>query len=93
MTKIVINQCFGGFGLSKRAFEALGLEWDGYGYLKDDWERRDDPALVEVVERLGPAASGPLARLVVVEIPDDVEWEIDDSNGMETIQEKHRAWP
>ncbi len=87
--KIVVNRCYGGFGLSEAAFEALGIPWDGYGYPEI---ARDDPKLVEVVERLGEAANGAHASLRVVEIPDDVEWEIDEYDGVETIHEKHRSW-
>lgn len=53
---------------------------------------RDDPALIRVVEELGKAASGRFAELKVVEIPDDVEWEIDEYDGSEQIAEKHRTW-
>lgn len=55
-------------------------------------ENRSDPALVQVVEELGKVASGRLSELVVVDIPDDVEYEIDDYDGLETIREKHRTW-
>jgi hypothetical protein len=93
--KIVVNRCFGGFSLSQEAFEALGLIYDGYGYLNIDpgsHMERNDPRLVEVVERLGDRANGRHAELVVVEIPDDVNWEIHDYDGMETVREKHRSW-
>ena len=41
--KIVINGCFGGFGLSEAAFKELGVTWDGYGYME---LTRNDPRLV-----------------------------------------------
>ena len=56
-------------------------------------DKRDDPALVEVVEELGDAANGQLARLEIVEIPDDVEWQIEEYDGIEWVAEKHRTWP
>ena len=88
--KVVINRCYGGFGLSKKAYEFMGLEWDGYGYeFEDD---RTNSKLVECVETLGSEADGECADLKVVEIPDDVDWEIDDYDGVETIHEKHRTW-
>lgn len=37
-------------------------------------------------------ASGRLAELEVVEIPDGTDWEIDDYDGVETIHEKHQSW-
>ena len=53
---------------------------------------RYDPDLVEVVERMGKAANGPHAELGVVEVPDDVDWEIDDYDGSEWVAERHRTW-
>lgn len=53
---------------------------------------RADPLLVQAVEELGVEADGQHARLKVVEIPDGVDYEIDDYDGVETIHEKHRVW-
>jgi hypothetical protein len=53
---------------------------------------RSDKYLVQVVEELGKKANGKHAKLVVVKIPNNVKWEIDDYDGMETIHEKHRTW-
>jgi hypothetical protein len=91
MTKIVINQCYGGYRLSGTAYEFLSLPWDGFGYAFD--RDRANPDLVRCVETLGSAASGTLANLKVVEIPDDVEWQIDEHQGIESIHEVHRSWP
>jgi hypothetical protein len=55
-------------------------------------EARTCPKLVQVVEELGDAASGAFAELEVVEIPDDVNWQIDEYDGKETIREKSREW-
>lgn len=88
---IVINRCFGGFSLSEEAYEYLGLKWDGYGHAY--YDKRDNSKLVECVETLGSEqASGVFARLKVVYIPDDVEWEISNYDGMETVREKSRSW-
>lgn len=54
--------------------------------------KRDDEILVQVVKELGSEANGQHANLKVVKIPSDVEWEIDNYDGMETIEEKHRKW-
>lgn len=92
--KVVINRCYGGYSLSQEAYEYLGLEWTndwadcGYAY-KDD---RTNPDLVACVESLGEKANGAFAKLRVVEIPDDVEWEIEEYDGSEWIAEKHRVW-
>ena len=53
---------------------------------------RDDPALVQVVEEMGAVANGRYADLAVVEIPDNVAWQIEESDGLEHIAEKHRTW-
>ncbi len=90
--KVVINDCFGGFGLSKEAYEYLGLEWDGFGFLSGYDIERNDPKLVECVETLGEKANGTFSKLKVVEIPDDVDWEINYYDGLETVEEKHRTW-
>jgi len=83
--KIVINRCYGGFGLSEEALAKLGR--------KDDWDlSRDDPALVAIVEEMGFASNGPHADLKVVEIPDDVDWSIGEYDGIEWVAEKHRTW-
>lgn len=88
--KIVLNKCFGGFSLSQEGVEFLGLEWDGYGHC-DDIDRCD-PKLVECVETLGGKANGSLARLVVIEIPDDLNYTIENYDGIERVEEVHRSW-
>lgn len=127
--KVVINACFGGFGLSDEAERRLigcehvklvepveyygGVEgWqarfakeqakDLFGINVHDGkvvvdrhdadDARDCPALVKLVEEMGDAANGDCARLRVVEIPADVQWEIDEYDGRESIDEAHRSW-
>ena len=53
---------------------------------------RTDKDLISVIEELGNEASGRYGSVKVIEIPDDVNWEIDDYDGIETIHEKHRVW-
>lgn len=142
MTKIVINKCYGGFGLSDKAivryheikgvpmwvehdkkygsmgishywlvpesermedlgdeFYKLSLEerqaynqkWSDQTFSVYDLSR-DDPVLVQVVEEMGEKAYGRYAELKVVEIPDDVNWEIAEYDGMESVHEVHRIW-
>lgn len=148
--KIVINKCFGGFGLSDAAEDALigkcehttlvePTEYYGgpgsayYEANKDrkgpnEWresyerdlersktggglcitrfhdgkvicddhrshENRTCPELIKVIEAMGEKeASGQLGELRIVEIPDGVEWEIDEYDGVESIHEKHEVW-
>lgn len=68
-----------------------GIEEDEY-YWWDNGIKRDDPDLVAVVRKLGEAADGKYAKLKIVSIPDDVEWEIHDYDGVESIHEVHRTW-
>ena len=101
--KIVINDDFGGFGLSKIAVESyasrkgitLGKWNQTCGYFEDFMDRdipRNDKDLVEVVESLGNLANGSYSSLRVVEIPDGVEWQVEEYDGSEWIAEKHRTW-
>jgi hypothetical protein len=101
--KIVINDDFGGFGLSKMAIESyasrkgltLGKWNQTYGYFDDFMDRdipRNDKDLVEIVESLGNLANGFCASLRIVEIPDGVEWHISEYDGIEHIAENHRTW-
>ena len=137
--KIIVNRCYGGFGISEKAInryaELAGITLyrftdkringnldlkhfmpyeegmknvftiyhstkplkDDGTYAEDSWWYdgnldRNDPVLVQVVEELGKDANGDYAELRIVEIPDDVKWEIDDYDGIETIHEVHRSW-
>lgn len=92
MTQIVINACHGGFSLSETA-ELLYLELSGKPIAEYHWDvKRDDPMLVQVVLRLGDVANNQHSKLKVVEIPDDVEWNIHEYDGLEWVAEAHRIW-
>lgn len=54
--------------------------------------KRDDPYLVKTVEDLGDISNGMCANLAIVEIPDDVKWEISEYDGLEHVAEVHRTW-
>jgi len=113
--KVVINKCFGGFGLSDRAIHWLrgkrcewaqavvliGEPWpDGEvsDFFGEDQNRlppdvpRTDHHLVRVVEELGEAADGCHAHLKIVEVPEGVEWHIEEYDGVEWVAEAHRTW-
>ena len=93
MQKIVINCQYGGFNLSD---EAINL----YAKIKGEDARniyvynieRNDLALIQVIEELGIKAFGNYSNLKIIEIPDDVKWEIHEYDGYEHIAEKHRTW-
>jgi len=89
MTKIVYNACYGGFSLSEAACNL-------YDELKDQPRGttthggrdipRNDPALAEVVERLGAqAASGAFAALAIRELPIRTKYRIDGYDGYESV--------
>lgn len=145
--KVVINRCYGGFGLSDAAYERLielGVpvrryvterrnpetklyepepdnegeiifdreltppEEDGFSDIYhrykntdakenrywDTWTResRTHHLVIQVVEELGAKADGRCAELSVVEIPDGIDYEISEYDGLEHIAEKHRTW-
>ena len=148
MKKIVVNKCFGGFGLSDLAYEELiklgvpvrkyiqeirnpktGLyeikEKSNEGKVIFDreltpigessftdlyhkskgqslmsqryWEvwidkERENPLLIQIVEKLGEKANGSCANLRIIEIPDEVDYVIEEYDGLETVAEKHRIW-
>ena len=132
MKKIVLNRCYGGFGLSNKAIQLFLEKADGriFAYMDSidlEWLRfnpeenphyvwfayqdlgetpikfegrhelasgldRDDPALVATVEELGDAANDWASKLEIVEIPDDVDWEIEECDGREWVRERSRSW-
>lgn len=48
--------------------------------------------LVSIVEEMGQEAGGYGTALKVVEIPDDVNWEIEEFDGQERVREVGRIW-
>lgn len=100
--KIVINKCYGGFGLSQAVYAELGIKWDNYGYISNKhlgiesdnyMAYRQSPRLIAAIEKVGEdKASGGLAKVCVVEIPDGIEYDIEEYDGQESIHEKHRSW-
>jgi hypothetical protein len=48
--------------------------------------------LVRVVEELGEEANGHGAELKIVEIPDDVKWEIEKTDEVEHVSAVHGTW-
>jgi hypothetical protein len=67
------------------------MEWPNAGFFDRDIAR-NDAALIQVVEELGNAASGSCADLKIVEVPDEVDWYVEEYDGNEWVAEKHRTW-
>ena len=92
--KIVINNRHSGFGISDEA----ELKYKGIlGITSSDFFPafdipRNCQVLVALVEEMGERANNSYSRLKIVEIPDDVQWEIGEYDGMEWVAEKHRTW-
>lgn len=104
--EIIINKCYGEFGLSEKAIKRLaeiGLE-EAKKIVAEGWEmegldsyslnetERNNPLLVQVVKELGQAANGAHAKLKVVDIPEGTEWEIEEYVGKEWVSEVHKTW-
>lgn len=136
--KVILNKCYGGFGISKEAYqlyakkkclelylykrEHVGKEVV-YKKVKDDnsifttyltkdfgdnaiinsedfskyhlyirENYREDSTLIEVVEELGEKANGRYSELEIVEIPYDLDYVIDDYDGIETLHQKVQEW-
>lgn len=66
-------------------------KWEAI-YINNSPNNRSDPALIQAVEELGDAANGDYAELKIVEIPDGVEYTIEEYDGLEHVAEKHRTW-
>ena len=71
--------------------EITNEDYEKYSLYLDD-EHREDPVLIEVVEELGEKASGRFGDLRVVEIPDDLDYVIDEYDGIETLHQKVETW-
>ena len=74
-----------------RYLELKGIEWPNAGFYDRDIPR-DDAALIQVVQELGDAANGSCADLKIVEVPDEVDWYVEEYDGNEWVAEKHRTW-
>ena len=72
--------------------ETQAIDKDDFLWSYNIHKNREDKDLIYVIETLGNKASGSFGKLKIVEIPDDVVYEIDDYDGMETVKEVHRSW-
>lgn len=139
MKKVILNKCYGGFGVSIEAYKLYAKKkrltlyfydfdyrdrqiiykkigeptdnkcfhcftkdmGDNVAISEDDYKEyslwlykdyREDPTLIQVVEELGEKANSPYSNLRIVEIPDDLDYVIDNYDGIETLHEKVREW-
>lgn len=54
--------------------------------------KRDDPSLIETIESLKEEVNWKYWKIIIVDVPDDVERYIDEYDWWETVREKHREW-
>ena len=91
--KVVINACHGGFGLSEAALDEYknraGITDERFWYYDIP---RDCPDLVAMVEEGGTDVNGTYSDLKVVNVPENVNWYIEEYDGMEHVAERHRTW-
>jgi hypothetical protein len=95
---VIINKCYGGYGLSNEAIALYltkkGIEYsfDGRNFIVDDQRffvytiQRHDPVLIEVIKELGNKANGSCAELQIISIPKHAGYSLDEYDGMETIE-------
>lgn len=84
-TRIVVNNKYGGFGLSEAALvlykELKGVDEVHFGNI-----RRSDPILLGVLDTLGlEASSGRFANLAIKLLPKGTKYLINEYDGYETI--------
>ncbi len=80
------------YRIPKEEYNKLKRTEKNKNYLSQYDINRADPILIEIIEELGEDADSNWSNLKIVEIPDDVEWEIEEYDGVERVAEKHRTW-
>ena len=91
--KVAINNDWGGFSLDKdtlNRYNQLSGKSEKY-----DWKiKRNDKHLIQAIEEAKKKDKVHcfIEDIKIVEISDDVEYEIHDYDGMESIHEVHRSW-
>ena len=91
--KVVVNRTYGGFKIPEKLVEPLGWFCVYFNGDEDDsdYNERTAPDLIEALEEMVQNGEK-IWPLEIVEIPDGIEWYIEDYDGSETIHEKHRVW-
>lgn len=92
--KIVINKCYGGFGISAEAYKYMGVQYKSmcdpdfvYPINGDQEAFRTNEKLIEFIEKYGSErASGGCAKLKIVEIPKGTRHQITEYDGLEDIE-------
>lgn len=74
--------------VKKDFLENLGKYYTSF----TEYRWRTHPLLIQVIKELKKEANGRFGNIVIIEIPDNIDWEIDDYDGIETIHEAHQSW-
>lgn len=84
--EIVINGCYGGFGLSKEGLEYYN-KISGKNVERVYRIKRDDEFLIRTVKEIGKIANGQYCRLCIDEVPIGYEnyYSIEEYDGLESI--------
>lgn len=92
--KVVINTCYGGFGITDEVKELYKKTTGKVLSYVVDTEFRCDPKLIEIIETIGleNSADGPGTKLAIIEVPDDTQVEILDFDGYEEIVDARYHW-
>jgi len=85
MKKVVLNNCYGGFGLSDKALELIAKRKNTTDRISHWGLERDDEDLIAVVEELGTEAEGHCAELIILEFDEGIEYTISEYDGSESI--------
>lgn len=77
--KIILNKCYGGFGVSDEVMERLGLTE------LDEEQLRTNPQLIAAIES-GENVNDSFSDLVVVTIPETAtDYDVDEYDGLESL--------
>lgn len=92
MNKVVINKCFGGFSLSKKAKEILLNKGYEHNDIEFDNIPRHNKDLVEIVETLKLEASGEYSKLVIETIPENKYYIVEYDGNEEIFYPEMNEW-
>lgn len=88
-TEVLINSCFGGFGLSKGFLDfaqSRSFTYDNCCYSHHDNELRSDPLLISLIKEYGLAqTSDSCARITIQSVPKYYNWTITEYDGNEEL--------
>ena len=82
--KILINAQYGGFSLPRNILLK-------FGYSDSHLVQRDDENLIKYIEE-NEIKTNVTCSLKIVQIPSNIDWKIEQNEGLEWVAEKHRIW-